>query len=51
VDGITWKWFDAADDRLPTLDDLDTWPHLCRKTILGGNLVIHTYDEKNNRDK
>lgn len=49
-DGITWKWFAAGSapeirsdlagypDAYP---DPYTWPHLCKKTILGGNLQIH----------
>jgi hypothetical protein len=41
-DGITWKWFDADDPTLPSLDDITAWPHLCGKTILAGNIVVHT---------
>jgi hypothetical protein len=41
-DGITWKWFDADNPNVPTLDDLSTWQHLCGKTIIDGNLVVHT---------
>ena len=41
-DGITWKWFDADNPNAPTLDDLSTWQHLCGKTIIGGNIVVHT---------
>ena len=40
-DGITWKWFLADDPDLPSITDLGGWPHLCRKTITGGNLAIH----------
>jgi len=40
-DGIAWKWFDADDPGLPTMDSLDTWPHLCRKSLLGGNIAVH----------
>lgn len=41
-DGITWKWFNPAGNATPqnTLNVTD-WPHLCRKEILGGNLVVH----------
>ena len=49
-DGITWKWF-AAGTAPQILDvagvypdgyaDEYKWPHLCKKTILGGNLMIH----------
>jgi len=47
-DGITWKWFAA--DQAPQILDIPgvypeqyetPWPHLCKKTILGGNIVIH----------
>lgn len=41
TDGITWKWFLADDPDLPSIDDLESWPHLCRKTITGGNLTVH----------
>lgn len=40
-DGITWKWFVADDQNLPDIDLVNNWPHLCKKTILSGNLVIH----------
>lgn len=44
-DGITWKWFDKDDDKIAFLEDTENdisqWPHLCKKTILGGNLVVH----------
>jgi hypothetical protein len=40
-DGITWKWFLGDDPDLPSIDDVAAWPHLCRKEITGGNLVIH----------
>jgi hypothetical protein len=47
-DGITWKWFAA--EQAPQILDIPgvypegyatPWPHLCKKTIVGGNLVIH----------
>jgi hypothetical protein len=42
-DGITWKWFDTNDPRVSNLDinNVSGWPHLCKKTILAGNLVVH----------
>jgi hypothetical protein len=41
-DGITWKWFSPEAANLPSIDDIEDWPHLCKKTIIGGNLVVHT---------
>lgn len=42
-DGITWKWFDQADSRVSNLysGNVESWPHLCKKTILSGNLALH----------
>jgi len=40
-DGISWKWFDAEDPGRPSADSIPDWPHLCRKTILGGNATVH----------
>lgn len=40
-DGITWKWFSPDASFLPSIDNIDNWPHLCKKTIIGGNLVVH----------
>ena len=40
-DGITWKWFDPEADWVPTIENVEEWPHLCKKTIIGGNLVVH----------
>lgn len=44
-DGITWKWFDQDDDRVANQNleniGVNNWPHLCKKTILAGNLVVH----------
>jgi len=40
-DGITWKWFSSNGSFVPDIDNLTEWPHLCKKTIIGGNLVIH----------
>lgn len=41
-DGITWKWFDPEADFVPGLENIGQWPHLCKKTIIDGNLVVHT---------
>ena len=40
-DGITWKWFSPEGLFVPSMDNMAAWPHLCKKTIIGGNLVIH----------
>lgn len=44
-DGITWKWFDPDDERVANQNleniGVSNWPHLCKKTILAGNLVVH----------
>jgi hypothetical protein len=42
-DGITWKWFDPDDPNVENLDknNVNGWPHLCKKIILAGNLVVH----------
>ncbi|MDH4043885.1 MAG: hypothetical protein OEW06_05440 [Gemmatimonadota bacterium] len=40
-DGITWKWFLPDNPMLPTIDAYATWSHLCKKTIIGGNLTVH----------
>lgn len=45
VDGdcIRWRWY-AADDPIVTAGlpaSPSAWPHLCEKTITGGNLVHH----------
>lgn len=48
-DGITWKWFDAANPNVPVLEDLSTWSHLCAKTIISGNIVVHTGTERPTR--
>jgi len=37
-DGITWKWFLA--ETAPTIDTYAAWSHLCKKTIIGGNLTV-----------
>lgn len=42
-DGITWKWFENLDGF-----SIDSEPeHLCKKTILKGNLVVHVAKNKN----
>lgn len=41
-DGITWKWFNNLDGF-----SIDIEPgHLCKKTILKGNLTVHTAKNK-----
>ena len=40
-DGITWKWFDPEAAFVPGIGNIEEWPHLCKKTIIGGNIVIH----------
>jgi hypothetical protein len=43
-DGITWKWFSPDTPNLPAPPDqftISDWPHLCKKTIIGGNLTVH----------
>lgn len=41
-DGITWRWFSSNHAFVPSTDNISEWPHLCKKTILEGNLVVHT---------
>ena len=40
-DGITWKWFSPEALNLPSIDKISEWKHLCKKTIIGGNIVVH----------
>lgn len=40
-DGVTWKWFSPTGTMVPAIDNLEEWPHLCKKTIIGGNLTVH----------
>ncbi|TFH38970.1 MAG: hypothetical protein E4G95_02325 [Bacteroidia bacterium] len=40
-DGITWKWFSPTADFVPSTENIPLWPHLCKKTIIAGNLVVH----------
>jgi len=40
-DGITWKWFSPEAMNAPSIDKISMWPHLCKKTIIGGNIVVH----------
>lgn len=39
-DGITWKWFYPDDPNVPVIGE-EELKHLCKKTIIGGNLVVH----------
>jgi len=41
MDGITWKWFDPNGDFIPGTENISSWPHLCKKEIIEGNIVIH----------
>jgi len=38
-DGLTWKWF--MEETAPKIEAYSSWQHLCKKTIIGGNLVVH----------
>lgn len=40
-DGITWRWFSSDGSFVPSIENISQWPHLCKKTIVEGNLVIH----------
>ena len=40
-DGITWKWFSSSGPFVPAISNRSEWPHLCKKTIIEGNLLIH----------
>lgn len=48
-DGITWKWYlldswawkTAEEQGEPLLGVIEEWPHLCKKEIIGGNVVVH----------
>ena len=40
-DGITWKWFDPNALFVPGMGNISSWPHLCKKVIIGGNIVVH----------
>ncbi len=40
-DGITWKWFSSTGTFVPDIDNKGEWPHLCKKTILEGNIMLH----------
>jgi hypothetical protein len=47
----SWEWFEDVEGLRPALGPLagegadkagpTEWPHLCKKTIIGGNLVVH----------
>ncbi len=38
-DGLTWKWF--LEENAPDIENYKNWAHLCKKEIIGGNLVVH----------
>jgi len=40
-DGLTWKWFNPNAEFVPTIDNTIDWPHLCKKTIIAGNITVH----------
>ena len=40
-DGITWKWFIPEIMLVPSIEYVDGWKNLCKKTIIGGNIVVH----------
>jgi hypothetical protein len=40
-DGITWKWFPGDSGLSPQISEAATWPHLCKKEIVEGNLTVH----------
>ena len=40
-DLIFWKWFSPDATNLPPIEDCTKWKHLCEKTIIGGNIVVH----------
>lgn len=42
-DGITWKWFHPAGTFIPSIENIPEWPHLCKKEIMEGNIVVHSY--------
>ena len=47
-DGITWKWFAPGDEKLVGIQsqiDVEPKKGLCKKTIIGGNLVVHPVPE------
>lgn len=50
IDGLTWKWFDPNASFVPAIDNIPQWPHLCKKTILNGDILIRkvvcTYNGK-----
>lgn len=39
-DGITWKWFPNT-QFADGIGNTSNWPHLCKKEIIGGNIVVH----------
>jgi len=40
-DLIFWKWFSPDATNLPPISDCTQWKHLCEKTIIEGNIVVH----------
>ena len=40
-DGITWKWFSSTGNFVPSINNKSEWPHLCKKTIIEGNIMLH----------
>jgi len=38
-DGIHWKWFALGDE--PDINNFFEWKKLCKKEIIGGNIVVH----------
>lgn len=40
-DGLTWKWFSSDGQFASGVGNTEEWPHLCKKTIVGGNIVVH----------
>jgi hypothetical protein len=40
-DGITWKWYSKEGSFVPNVYNISEWRHLCKKTILEGNIQVH----------
>lgn len=41
IDGTAWKWRAASWVENNDFEDCESWTKLCKKTIIGGNLVVH----------
>ncbi len=41
-DGITWRWYSSEGAFVPDAGNHSDWPHLCKKTIVEGNLIVHS---------